>query len=160
MEQANIIHFASHSETNELNPMRSKLLLGRRPQANGTGYESNGALQAADIYKMNLAVAQLVVLSACQTGIGATYRGEGAVSLARPFIVKRVPLVVASLWRVDSDTTKELMVKFHKYRKQEGRPSIVALRQSQLDMLSGTVHHYNHPYYWASFNLIGGYAEF
>ena len=116
----NTIHFASHSVINELNPMRSKLLLGRRPKTTGKGYESNGALQAADIYKMNLASAQLVVLSACQTGIETTYRGEGAISLARPFLVKRVPLVVASLWPVDSDATKELMVTSMKYRKQEG----------------------------------------
>ena len=59
-----------------------KPLLGVRSKTAGKSYESNGALQAADIYKMSLVSAQLVVLSACQTGIESTYRGEGAISLA------------------------------------------------------------------------------
>jgi CHAT domain-containing protein len=69
-------------------------------------------------------------------------------------------MVMASLWSVDSDATAKLMIKFHEYRKRDGLSTIEALRRAQIDMLSGSVARYHHPYYWASFNLIGGYAEF
>ncbi|MGA9769460.1 MAG: CHAT domain-containing protein [Blastocatellia bacterium] len=160
MEKANVLHFASHTVIDEINPMKSRLLLSRRAKTTGNSYGTDGVLQASEIYEMNLAPAQLVVLSACQTGIESFYRGEGAVSLARPFIAEGVPLVVASLWSVDSDATAKLMTSFHKHRKQDGLSTIEALHQAQLDMLSGSVERYHHPYYWASFNLIGGYAEF
>ena len=81
------------------------------------------------------------------------------MSMARPFLARGVPIVVASLWAVDSDATAELMVSFHRYRKREGYTTIEALQRAQLDMLNGPRQFYRQPYYWASFNLIGGYAE-
>ena len=81
------------------------------------------------------------------------------MSLARPFMARGVPLVVSSLWPVESDATAELMVGFHRYRKGSGLPTAEALRLAQLDMLHGERQLYRSPYYWAAFNLTGGYAE-
>ena len=68
-------------------------------------------------------------------------------------------MVVASLWAVDSDATAKMMVEFHRYRKQLGYPTAEALRKAQLDMLKDPVRLYQQPYFWAAFNLIGGYDE-
>jgi CHAT domain-containing protein len=159
MEKADVIHLASHAITDERSPLRSKLLLakgsGSLPQIDS----NDGVLQASEMYELALPRARLVVLSACQTGSGPSFRGEGMMSLARPFLARGVPLVVASLWTVDSDATAELMVNFHRYRKRKGYTTIEALQRAQLDMLNGPRQLYRQPYYWASFNLIGGYAD-
>lgn len=102
---------------------------------------------------------RLVVLSACQTGIERAYRGEGAIGLARPFIAG-VPLVVASLWPVESDVTADLMISFHKHRKQDHVSTVEALRRAQLEMLSHQQPNSPQNYGWAAFVTIGGYAEF
>jgi CHAT domain-containing protein len=81
------------------------------------------------------------------------------MNMARPFIARGVPLVMSSLWAVDSDSTADLMVSFYSYRKGGGLLTAEALRRAQLDMLHGERQLYRLPYYWAAFNLIGGYAE-
>ena len=81
------------------------------------------------------------------------------MSIARPFLARGVPLVVASLWPVNSSATADLMVSFHALRKREQLPTAEALRQAQLEMLHGENQLYREPYYWASFNIIGGYSE-
>jgi CHAT domain-containing protein len=159
IEKADVIHLASHAITDERSPLRSKLLLARRPVSRPQIDSNDGVLQASEVYELALPRARLVVLSACQTGSGPSFRGEGLMSLARPFLARGVPLVVASLWAVDSDATAELMINFHRYRKREGYTTIEALHGAQLDMLNGPRQLYRQPYYWASFNLIGGYAE-
>ena len=80
--------------------------------------------------------------------------------MARPFIAAGVPLVVASLWPVDSDPTAGLMIDFHKLRKVEGLSTVEALRRAQINMLRGPEERFRQPYYWAPFVAIGGYAEF
>jgi CHAT domain-containing protein/Flp pilus assembly protein TadD len=159
IEKADVIHLASHAITDERSPLRSKLLLARGAVSHPPTDSNDGVLQASEVYEFALPRARLVVLSACQTGSGPSFRGEGVMSMARPFLARGVPLVVASLWAVDSDATAELMVNFHRYRKREGYKTIEALQRAQLDMLNGPRELYRQPYYWASFNLIGGYAE-
>ena len=159
MENADVIHLASHAITDERFPLRSKVLLARGPVSHHPADSNDGVLQASEMHELALPRARLVVLSACQTGSGPSFRGEGMMSMARPFLARGVPLVVASLWAVDSDATAELMVNFHRYRKREGYTTIKALQRAQLDMLNGPRELYRQPYYWASFNLIGGYAE-
>lgn len=160
METATVIHLALHSVINEQSPINSRLLLTKEPETLTGDRSADGVLEARELYGAKLPLARLVVLSACQTGIERSYRGEGAISIARPFIALRVPLVVASLWAVDSDSTAELMVNFHKYRKRDGLTTIMALRQAQLAMINSREPRYQRPYYWASFALIGGYVEF
>jgi CHAT domain-containing protein len=121
---------------------------------------SDGELQAFEVYRMKLPRARLVVLSACQTGPERVYRGEGAVGIARPFIAAGAPLVVATLWPVESDATAELMVNFHRHRKLDGLPTAEALRRAQLDMLSSPDPRNTQPVNWAAFTVIGGHADF
>jgi CHAT domain-containing protein len=156
METSDVIHLATHAITDEWNPLRSKLLLAK--DASGTG--SDGAVRAVEIYKLNLSRAKLVVLSACRTGVEKYYGGEGMVGLSRPFIAKRIPLVVASLWPVNSESTADLMISFQSYRKRDGLPTVEALRKAQIQMINDTKNGNHLPYYWASFVTIGGDADF
>ncbi|HEX8087738.1 MAG TPA: CHAT domain-containing protein, partial [Blastocatellia bacterium] len=136
MLDADVIHFAGHYVADERSPMLSKLLLSRDASRVGGDDKSDGALTASEVYSMNLRRARLVVLSACRTGVERYYRGEGAIAIARPFIKAGVPMVVASLWPVESEQTSRLMVAFHRHRKIDGMNAIQALRQAQLDMLA------------------------
>jgi CHAT domain-containing protein len=95
----------------------------------------------------------LVVLSACQSGLGQYYRGEGIVSLVRPFLVLKVPTVVASLWSVDTKATASLMISFHKHRRAGKLPASQALKQVQSEMAEASA--FSHPYYWAPFITVG-----
>ena len=140
--------------------MLSRLLLAEPPQQFTAGTNSDGVLQAFEVEEMKLPRTRLVVLSACQTGTERTYKGEGAISIARSFISVGVPIVVASLWPVDSNATADLMIKFHRYRKVSGLSSVEALRKAQLDMLGSSDEVKKRPYGWASFVVFGGYADF
>ena len=71
-----------------------------------------------------------------------------------------VPLIVASLWPVDSEATAELMISFQRHRKMDGVPTAEALRRAQEEMIESNDPRYRRPYYWASFVTIGGYTEF
>ncbi|HEX5701709.1 MAG TPA: CHAT domain-containing protein [Pyrinomonadaceae bacterium] len=153
MGKSNVIHLALHSVLDERFPLRSKLLFAKaKPPV-------REVLSASDIYLMDLSRSRLVVLSACQTGAERYYKGEGMISLARPFIAARVPLVVATMWPVDSDSTAELMISFHQNRVQT-MSTAQALAKAQREMLLRQDSRYRHPYYWASFTVIGGFAKF
>ncbi|MFY9572138.1 MAG: CHAT domain-containing protein, partial [Blastocatellia bacterium] len=160
MSNASVVHFASHFIPNPFSPLRSRLLLAKESQSTQDGVSVNSELASSEISQLKLNSVRLVVLSACQTGVERYYRGEGASSIARAFITAGVPVVVASLWPVDSDATAELMIRFHRFRKQNGLASVEALRSAQRSMVDDQDLHYSHPYYWASFNLIGGVAEY
>lgn len=157
MERSDVVHLAVHSIVDETSPMRSKLLLAHGTESDG---EADGELYAYEIYGLQFPNTRLVVLSACETGAGRYYRGEGIMGLSRSFIAANVPLVIASLWRVDSDSTAELMIAFHKNRKTENLSSTKALQKAQQNMSKGADQRYQHPYYWAAFTPVGGYAEF
>jgi CHAT domain-containing protein len=122
--------------------------------------ESDGVLQTYEFYGLNLSRLRLVVLSACQTAGEQNFKGEGTVGLARPFQAAGIPLVVASLWPVESYSSKELMVRFHKYRKSGGLSTAQALRRAQLDMLKSASAELRNPYNWAAYTVIGGHSNF
>src|SRR5262249_37789393 len=122
--------------------------------------EGADTLEISEIYKLSLPKTRVVVLSACQSGAGRYYNGEGTIGISRPFIAKGVPLVVASLWPVDSDATAKLMIAFHKNRKTRGRTTAEALALAQRELIAEADSRYRHPYYWAPFVTIGGYAQF
>lgn len=115
---------------------------------------ANGLLYLNEVYKLNLPVTRLVVLSACETGLGHYYGGEGIVSLIHPFLAARVSTVVASLWPVESRATSELMIDFHKERRTFNKRASDALRAAQMKMIESA--DFAHPYYWASFIVVGG----
>ncbi|HKQ08061.1 MAG TPA: CHAT domain-containing protein [Blastocatellia bacterium] len=159
-ENANVIHFAAHYLIDDRSPMLSKLLLAEEPAHSDGDREPDGLLQAYEIYKLSLPQTRLVVLSGCQTGVEHFYRGEGAISFARPFIKAGVPVVVASLWPIETRSASELMVEFHRLRKQEGLSSVEALRAAQLKFIEDSDADHRNPYFWAPFTAIGGYARF
>jgi CHAT domain-containing protein len=160
MEKSNVINFATHLIANESSPLRSKLLLANEQGQTAGSEDADGMLQSYEIYKLRLNQTRLVVLSACQTGIEQVYKGEGPISMARSFLSANVPLVVASLWPIDSESSGEFMIGFHKHRTRDRMLSVEAIRQTQLAMIGGQDSRYRKPFYWAAFMLIGGYAQF
>jgi CHAT domain-containing protein len=115
--------------------------------------EDDGKLSLDEIYTLRLRRTRLVVLSACQSGVGQYYRGEGIVSLVYPFIVARVPTVLASLWSVQSEATSRLMYTFHAVRTANKAGVGEALRAAQIEMTKDS--RYQHPFYWAAFIPVG-----
>lgn len=163
MAASEVVHVAAHSVLDPRFPARSKLLLADEPAgaADGAGGGAGGgALAASDIPGLNLRRTRLVVLSACQTAAERYYGGEGVIGMARPFIAAGVPLVTASLWRVDADSTADLMIGFHKHRRSGKFTTAEALRQAQLEMLGGPDARLRRPYHWAAFINVGGYAGY
>jgi CHAT domain-containing protein len=161
IETADVGHFAMHYVLNEQSEMLSGFPLTPEPDDLSSDAGVNGFLQAHEIYRLNLRRMRLVVLSACSTGIERQYRGEGAVGAVRPFLMRGVPTAVASLWPVDSDATAELMVSFHKHRRNDPEPVGQALRDAQIEMLqAANKPSHQHPYYWAPFAVIGGLSSY
>jgi len=155
---AEVIHIATHGLVNMWKPEYSSLALWARPGESPP--DDDGMLQAVEVGRMKLPRARLVVLSACQTVIGGDYHGEGMVGLARAFIASGTPLVIASLWNINSQMTAKMMNDFHRYRTRSNLPTARAIRQAQLDMLHQDTTNYRRPYYWAGFMVVGGAARF
>ncbi|HLG16865.1 MAG TPA: CHAT domain-containing protein [Blastocatellia bacterium] len=156
--KADVVNLATHYVVDPRSPMRSMLVLAKEP-GRSEREESDGGLRASEVYRLKLPRTRLVVLSACQTGIERSYSGEGAIGIARPFIKAGVPLVVASLWPVDSEATAELIVKFHE-RRARGLSSVEALTQAQRELIENSNGRFREPYYWSAFSAIGGLASF
>ncbi|NET61174.1 MAG: tetratricopeptide repeat protein [Symploca sp. SIO2E6] len=132
---------------NPENPLlRSGLALaGINRRQSGT---EDGVLTALETAGLNLSGTKLVVLSACETGVGDIANGEGVYGLRRALVMAGAESQLFSLWKVDDTGTKDLMVKYYqRLLNNEGRSQ--ALRQTQLEMLRS--HNYQHPYYWAAF---------
>jgi CHAT domain-containing protein/tetratricopeptide (TPR) repeat protein len=146
-----IVHFATHSIVNSQHPELSGIVLS---MVNERGEEQNGFLQLHDIYGLKLS-ADLVVLSACSTGLGKDVRGEGLVGLTRGFMYAGSPRVVASLWKVDDQASAELMVHFYRALLEEGLPPAEALRHSKA--LMWREGRWRSPHFWAAFVLQGEY---
>jgi CHAT domain-containing protein len=117
------------------------------------GRSQDGFLRLHDIYNLHLP-ADLVVLSACSTGLGKEIKGEGLIGLTRGFMYAGASSVVASLWKVDDEATAELMKHF--YAAMFTKPP-AALREAQLRMSRDK--RWSAPYYWAGFVVQGRYDE-
>ena len=160
MPSSDIIHLALHSVADERSLIHSKLVLAKDSAATDDLQASDGSLQAYEIYQLKLPRTRLAVLSACQTGAERYYGGEGMISLARPFLAAGVPLVVVSLWPVESASTAELMISFHKHRKRDNLSSAEALRRAQLEMIGRPEQQFHRALCWGAFVLVGGSAGF
>ena len=113
---------------------------------------SNGLLTALEATGLNLLGTELVVLSACDTGVGGISPGEGVYGLRRAFAIAGAQSQIISLWKVDDQGTKDLMVKYYQRLLDGNIGRTEALRQTQLEMLRGQAgEKYTHPYFWASF---------
>jgi len=97
--------------------------------------------------------AELVVLSACETGLGKEIKGEGLVGLTRGFMYAGARRVVVSLWNVNDQATAELMARFYRGMLRENKTPAAALRAAQTEMARQK--QWQSPYYWAAFVLQG-----
>jgi CHAT domain-containing protein len=170
----NILHFATHAELDEKDPLLSRILLTASDQ-------EDGRLEVREIFEMELN-ASLVVLSGCETALGKLSNGDELSGLTRAFIYAGTPSVIASLWNVDDSSTAALMGSF--YRNLKTMSKVEALRQAQLSLIHNEVKgelltqrgvggigkldeasrakslsqnavSISHPYFWAPFILVG-----
>jgi len=149
LSQYRIVHFSTHGRADSERPELSRLVLSlinerRQPQ--------DGYLRAHEIYNLKLP-AELVVLSACETGLGKNIRGEGLISLTRGFMYAGAKRVVVSLWSVNDAPTADLMEKFYRAMLKDGRTPAAALRQAQIEMSKSK--RLSAPFFWAGFVLQG-----
>jgi len=170
------IHFATHGLLNEDRPPYSGLILslsseGKAPapathkpgQAGPKAVDGapqsairnpqleDGLLQVYEVFNLKLN-ADLVVLSACETGLGKEVKGEGLIGLTHAFFYAGTPSVLVSLWKVQDRSTADLMVNFYQ-QLDRAQNKTEALRQAKLKLIQNN--RYAHPYYWAPFVLIG-----
>jgi CHAT domain-containing protein/uncharacterized protein HemY len=143
------IHFATHAVVDEKAPARSGIVLSLAGNRDG----EDGVLQMREILNLSLR-ADLVVLSACQTGLGQLVRGEGMVGLTRAFLYADASRLAVSLWKVNDASTAELMKQFYGKLKS-GIPPAEALRRARLEMLHSGIPAYQHPYFWSPFVMVG-----
>jgi CHAT domain-containing protein/tetratricopeptide (TPR) repeat protein len=143
------IHFATHGYIDSEHPDLSAIVLSLVDQQ---GKPQDGFLRAHEIYNLNLP-AELVVLSACETGLGKEIKGEGLVGLTRGFMYAGARRVVVSLWNVNDKATAELMARFYRGMLRENKTPAAALRTAQLEM--SRQRQWQSPYYWAAFVLQG-----
>lgn len=144
-----ILHFATHGLLNDVYPELSSLALSN---VDDSGQPVDGQFRAYEVSGLKLR-ADLVVLSACRTGLGKEVGGEGLVGLTQAFLHAGAQQLVVSLWDVDDRATEELMKRFYTALLAEGRPPAEALRQAQISLKSEERWHA--PYYWAGFVLQG-----
>ncbi len=144
-----VVHFATHALVDNLHPELSGLVLSLVDQQ---GAPQDGFLDLQDIYDLDLP-ADLVVLSACQTGLGKEINGEGMIGLTRGFMYAGASSVVSTLWKVDDFATAKLMGHFYRAMKRGRMTPAQALRQAQLALWKED--HWSAPYYWAGFTLQG-----
>lgn len=147
-----IIHFATHGLLNNESPQLSGVILSLVDEH---GKSRAGFLRLSDIYNMDLS-AELVVLSACRTGLGRNVQGEGVVGLTSGFMYAGAKSVIASLWKVDDDATAELMGHFYTAMLKDGLPPAAALKTAKREMWKQE--HRRAPFYWAAFTLQGEYT--
>jgi CHAT domain-containing protein/tetratricopeptide (TPR) repeat protein len=144
-----IVHIATHGLLNGVHPELSGLVLS---MVDEKGEAVDGYLQLHEIYNLNL-VADLVVLSACETGLGKDVTGEGVVGLTRGFMYAGSPRVVVSLWNVNDLATAELMQRFYRGMLTDKLTASQALQAAQASMLKEQ--RWSSPYYWGAFVLYG-----
>ena len=144
----NILHLAIHGSASKGDSIDAKLFF--RDQSNEP---EDGILYPHELYNLNLA-ADMVVLSACETGVGNYKKGEGVFSMARAFAYAGAPSIVMSLWKVNDQITSRVMKNFYQ-NLNKGTEISASLRKSKLNYLEKADELTAHPFYWAAFVPIG-----
>jgi CHAT domain-containing protein/Flp pilus assembly protein TadD len=117
---------------------------------------NDGVLTALEVLGLNLSGTKLVVLSACETGLGEIHEGEGVYGLRRSFQEAGVAEVISSLWEVSDGGTQALMTDFYD-RLLDGNPAREAFRDTQLAMIDSP--EWGYPYIWSAFMIVGSYES-
>jgi len=138
------IHFAMHGVFDNGEPLASGLLMTQDD-------ENDGKLTVSELYELQLNT-DLVTLSACETALGETTSGDDVIGFTRGFLYAGASSIVSSLWEVEDKATKFMMVRFYQYIAEK-MTKADSLRLAQLD----TRKKYDHPYFWAAFQLTGGH---
>lgn len=141
--QAGIVHLAAHGVYTATDALASAIFLA--PDGS-----DDGRFTVRDVYGLNLHATDLVVLSACESQLGARSSGDEVVGLTRAFFFAGTPSVLATLWSVDDEATEQLIERFYTHLRS-GQSKADALRQAQLDIRNLRPN----PYYWAGFVLSG-----
>jgi tetratricopeptide (TPR) repeat protein len=152
LSQYRILHFATHGFSSDSQPELSGLVLSRFNRQ-GQPIEDY-FLRLNEIFNLRLS-AELVVLSACETGLGKNLRGEGIIGLTRGFMSAGAKRVIASLWNVGDRSTAELMAKFYHRMLKEGLSPSAALQQTQIEMWRAK----RNPNKWAAFAFYGEWEK-
>jgi CHAT domain-containing protein len=146
--RARVLHFATHGILNNASPMYSHLALAQG------GANEDGLLEAWEVMQLDLK-ADLAVLSACETARGRFGAGEGMIGLSWAMFIAGVPATVVSQWKVESASTRDLMIGFHRQAltSKSTTTKTEALRQAALKLMKNP--ETSHPFYWAGFVLVG-----
>jgi CHAT domain-containing protein len=142
------LHFAVHGLLDEQRPRLSGIALSLPTSPESVS--EDGILHAYEVFHLKMR-ADVVVLSACETALGAAVTGEGLIGLTQAFLYAGASSVVASLWKVDDRATAEFMIRFHRHLARAA-PS-AALRLAKLEMIGSGI--WADPHYWAAFTLTG-----
>ena len=148
LNSGSILHLAMHAELDTLQAGSSSLIF--TPDIKNKG---NYQLYSHEIGQMNIN-SPLVVLSACNTGSGKLYNGEGFMSLARNFVLAGVPSIVETLWPVEDVAASKIMGNFFKYLSH-GEDKNTALRKAKIDYINSTSPSFVNPRFWAAYTLMG-----
>ncbi|MEZ4773954.1 MAG: CHAT domain-containing tetratricopeptide repeat protein [Bacteroidia bacterium] len=143
-----IIHISSHAQLDDYQPMFSHIVFSAPEDSTEDGF-----LEVSELYHLHIN-AEMVVLSACETGVGKLIRGEGIASLARGFTYAGSKSMVTTLWSVNDAATTELIQAFYQFLKQ-GKNKDEALRSAKLLYLGEADNLLAHPYYWSAFVPMG-----
>lgn len=145
LQDYRIVHFASHGLIDEEHPQFSSLILN-------SGGKEDGYLTMREVFDLKLN-ADLVVLSACKSGLGQRIRGEGITGLSRSFFGAGASSVLVSLWNVYDRSTSDFMSSFYDQMEASKLNRAAALKAARRKMILSKK--YSHPYYWSPFILIG-----
>ena len=146
LKDFSLVHFATHGVVDENSPELSRIYLQTETEA------EDGNLFAGEIYNLELN-ADLVALSACQTGLGKISKGEGVIGLSRALVYAGAKNIIVSFWSVADESTAQLMTDFYKELLENSSVNYSRdLRKAKLSLMQGN---YSSPYYWAPFILIG-----
>ena len=145
-----IVQFATHGVLNNISPMYSHLVFA---QDNEKPSEEDGLLEAWELKDLDLK-ADMVILTACETARGKISGGEGIIGMTWASFIAGAPTTVASQWKVESSSTTELMLEFHRQLLSKKKISKAeALRRASLKVMK--MAKYGHPSYWAGFVIVG-----
>ncbi|MCB0663825.1 MAG: CHAT domain-containing protein, partial [Saprospiraceae bacterium] len=149
MKNGEVLFFGTHAISNEDDPIRSRLLLAKKPNDK----EEDGLLHAYEIFRIPL-TANLAVLTACESGLGEIQKGEGMISLAYSLHFAGCPSTVMSLWSVDEKTSTAITGDFFE-KLSKGKTKGEALREAKLNYLEASQGDLTHPFYWGGLVFMG-----
>jgi CHAT domain-containing protein len=155
LKKSRVVHFAVHGMAMPAKPAMSGIVLSYENPTVGTPADRDGYLQITEIESLPLR-AELVTLSACETGLGAIIAGEGVVGLTSSLFTAGADNVLASLWPVSDASSVYFMQRFYFHHLIQGQPRDLAIAEVKREFISGRAGNFRHPQFWAPFNLYGG----